>query len=371
MNSFEDLFKIADELDQLHEKVTAIEPTLRYIETQANIIGKSSSNSWLGYHANVYYKNFQAPPTNAIFSALWGLAGKTFIGFGSRGDWEIYETDYVTSKIFEMAKISDLTHFEREEKKVAEQFINLRSTFLSILSLEKNDEYINQIKKEIYNCKTCTMNEILKLWIPRKKIISQDIEALQQGIWYPPHMIVLANINSILLTYTMCGKLAQLARRAASHIERINMKNVQSKRVGTNIFIGHGQSSAWRDLKDFITDRLKLPYDEFNRIPIAGMTNIARLSDMLDAASFAFIIMTAEDETAEGKLQARMNVIHEVGLFQGRLGFDRAIVLLEENCSEFSNIQGLGQIRFPSNNISAKFEEIRRVLERNNIITTE
>ena len=31
-------------------------------------------------------------------------------------------------------------------------------------------------------------------------------------------------------------------------------------------------------------------------------------------------------------VKARMNVIHEVGLFQGRLGFERAIVLLEEGC---------------------------------------
>jgi hypothetical protein len=32
---------------------------------------------------------------------------------------------------------------------------------------------------------------------------------------------------------------------------------------GTKIFIGHGHSLAWRDLKDFIVERLKLPYDEF------------------------------------------------------------------------------------------------------------
>jgi predicted nucleotide-binding protein len=38
--------------------------------------------------------------------------------------------------------------------------------------------------------------------------------------------------------------------------------------------------------------------------------------------------MTAEDEQADGNHHARMNVIHEVGLFQGRLGFERAIVLL-------------------------------------------
>jgi predicted nucleotide-binding protein len=34
-------------------------------------------------------------------------------------------------------------------------------------------------------------------------------------------------------------------------------------------------------------------------------------------------------------------VIHEAGLFQGKLGFARAIVLLEQDCNEFSNIAGL------------------------------
>jgi predicted nucleotide-binding protein len=89
---------------------------------------------------------------------------------------------------------------------------------------------------------------------------------------------------------------------------------------------------------------------------------------MLDNASFAFLVCTAEDELLDGKQQARANVIHEVGLFQGRLGFERAIVLLEEGCKEFSNIAGLDQIRFPKGKISAAFEDIRRVLEREKIL---
>ena len=91
---------------------------------------------------------------------------------------------------------------------------------------------------------------------------------------------------------------------------------------------------------------------------------------MLDAAALALVIMTAEDETAEGLMQARMNVIHEVGLFQGRLGFTKAFVLVEEGCQMFSNIQGLGQIRFPTGNIAACFEEVRRVLEREGVIAS-
>ena len=48
--------------------------------------------------------------------------------------------------------------------------------------------------------------------------------------------------------------------------------------------------------------------------------------------------------------------------------FQTAILLLEEGCAEFSNIQGLGQIRFPKGKISATFEEIRKVLEREELI---
>jgi predicted nucleotide-binding protein len=103
-------------------------------------------------------------------------------------------------------------------------------------------------------------------------------------------------------------------------------------------------------------------------VPVAGVTNIARLSEMLDAAAVALIIMTGEDLLADGDVQARMNVIHEVGLFQGRLGFTKAIVLLEEGCAEFSNIQGLGQLRFPKSNIRAIFEDIRQVLEREGLL---
>jgi predicted nucleotide-binding protein len=113
---------------------------------------------------------------------------------------------------------------------------------------------------------------------------------------------------------------------------------------------------------------MRLPWDEFNRVPVAGIPNTVRLSTMLDAAEIAFLVLTAEDEQTDGSMQARMNVIHEAGLFQGRLGFTRAIVMLEEGCEEFSNIEGLGQIRFPKNNIKAAFHDVQLILEREGLI---
>ena len=135
------------------------------------------------------------------------------------------------------------------------------------------------------------------------------------------------------------------------------------------IFIGHGQSSLWRALQDFLQNRLNLNCVEFNRVSAAGIPTAVRLGELLDQSGFAFLVMTAEDVHEDSTRHARENVIHEAGLFQGWLGFRRAIILLEDGCEEFSNIEGLGQIRFPARNISAVFEEIRQVLEREKVIS--
>ena len=82
----------------------------------------------------------------------------------------------------------------------------------------------------------------------------------------------------------------------------------------------------------------------------------------------ALLVLTGEDVHDDQTTHARGNVIHEVGLFQGRLGWRRAIPLLEEGCEEFSNIVGVGHISFARGNIKTCFPEIRRVLEREGIL---
>ncbi len=134
------------------------------------------------------------------------------------------------------------------------------------------------------------------------------------------------------------------------------------------VFIGHGRSREWLALAAFLKERLSLQIDEYNRIATAGIATTERLQTMLDEASFAFLVLTGEDEQMDGQIAARQNVIHEVGLFQGRLGLRRAIVMLEDGCEEFSNIRGLGQIRFPKANIAAAFEEVRATLEREGLL---
>jgi predicted nucleotide-binding protein len=138
---------------------------------------------------------------------------------------------------------------------------------------------------------------------------------------------------------------------------------------GKKVFIGHGRSLLWLKLRLFLVERLHLDCCEFAEESPAGIATTARLQSMLRESNFAFLLMTSEDTHADGTAHARENVVHEAGLFQGRLGFDRAIILLEEGCAEFSNIHGLGQIRFPAGHIEAAFEQIREVLKRERLIS--
>jgi predicted nucleotide-binding protein len=152
------------------------------------------------------------------------------------------------------------------------------------------------------------------------------------------------------------------------HPEPIDQRKRKKTATGKTVFIGHGRSAIWLELKDFLRERLHLSVEEFNSVAVPGMTTASRLEEMLDSAAFAFLIMTAEDDQPDGKLRARENVVHEAGLFQGRLGFERAIILLEDGCEKFSNIHGLNEIRFPKNKISSECEKIRQVLEREGLV---
>jgi len=138
--------------------------------------------------------------------------------------------------------------------------------------------------------------------------------------------------------------------------------------AGAKIFVGHGRSPEWLKLRIFLSSTLRLACDEFNIEPTAGLQTTGRIQTMLGSARMAFLVMTAEDQHADGTTHARSNVIHEIGLFQAALGPRMAIVLLEQGCSRFSNVDGLTTINFPKGDIMARSEDVRGVLEREGVL---
>ncbi len=373
MNLFEELFELAEKLEAaatIREAADVAAP-LKALSEAANKAKRSFSGSWLGYHSRVYYDGLLPAPAGANFSQEWGLNDMSYTSLGSRGDWREFQFEEVKAYVLQTAGNPDISPAKKAAHEAEQVFDRAKSEIDFILETEiarQPDAFLSKLKADIDKIEPMTKMDIAQCWAPKGSIITRDMVAMGQGNQVPPHVDVAAEVASLNHSFGICRAAADIAKKAASHLERKSRSKVSSGRVGTNVFIGHGRSNVWRELKDFVQDRLCLPWDEFNRIPVAGITNIARLSEMLDASAIALLVMTAEDEMADGDVQARMNVVHEAGLFQGRLGFTKAIVLLEQGCAEFTNIQGLGQVRFPKGNIGYAFEEIRRVLERERLI---
>lgn len=368
----EELLSIADQLKSLSARKSDEKSKIpvAQLEEAAERVGKAWSGSWLGYQAYVYYGDFKQPPPGAHFSMEWGFQKLHTIPC-TRGDWREYNPDETEKLIYKLAGNPSIEYAVQLSEKTKKEFEKLKSDVLSILTTsldDHNDSFLTRLKDDAEQIFALSQSKIIRGMQPSGEFITRDAIALSQGYCVPPHLNILSLTISIRQVYDASEKLSEISLKAGSHLSRKNTKLKKTERIGTNVFIGHGRSLIWKDLKDFIQDRLALPWDEFNRVPVAGFTNIARLSEMLDSAAIGFLIMTGEDEQADGKAHARMNVVHESGLFQGRLGFSRAIILLEEGCEEFSNIHGLGQIRFPKGNIKASFEEIRQVKEREGII---
>ncbi len=368
-----ELLELADELEAAAKDFKAKHnDVLKALTDAATAVHKSWSGSNLGYHAFVYYEDLATRPPGAQFSAEWGLQDMSYTSMGSVGEWREYSSDAVKVAIYDQANHPDLSIAEQASSKLTVVVKRARDELSSLLSVslgDNPDEFLERLKRESEEVGVLhTYADMCQAMLPSGKLMSRDSNAVTSGVQVAPHQEIIAKTTALQAPCDVALELSEIARKAGSHMGRKERGKRRSERVGTNIFIGHGRSLLWRELKDFIVDRLKLPFEEFNRVPVAGVTNISRLSEMLDGAGCALILLTAEDEQVGGSMHARMNVIHEVGLFQGRLGFTKAIVILEEGCEEFSNIQGLGQIRFPKGNISAAFEEVRAVLEREEMI---
>lgn len=152
-----------------------------------------------------------------------------------------------------------------------------------------------------------------------------------------------------------------LDRDASSAAANVSAYSRQSDPV---IFIGHGHSTAWRDLKDHLSDHHGYAVQAYETGARSGHTVRDILHDLLESSSFAVLVLTAEDEVKSGEFRARQNVVHELGLFQGRLGYPRAIAVVEEGLDLFSNMDGVHQIRFNDGQIRQVYGDVLATLRR-------
>ncbi len=151
-----------------------------------------------------------------------------------------------------------------------------------------------------------------------------------------------------------------IIRDIINRLKSIVPKSVPMK---PTIFLGHGRDLAWSRVHTFIKDDLGYNVEVFETESRISSHIVDILKTTLDNCDAAVIVMSAEDETSQGTLRARQNVIHEIGLFQGKHGFEKVIVFQQSGIEEFSNIMGLQTVRF-STRPEDGFYELGRAINK-------
>jgi hypothetical protein len=149
-----------------------------------------------------------------------------------------------------------------------------------------------------------------------------------------------------------------------SYIDKCRIPEPLPEKYNIKIFIGHGRNVQWKDLKDHLHEKHGINIEAYEIGARGGLTIKEVLEKMLSSSNFALLVFTGEDTDKKNELHARENVIHELGLFQGKLGWQRAIILLEEGVKEVSNIDGIEQIRFKKSNIKETFGDVIATIKR-------
>lgn len=159
---------------------------------------------------------------------------------------------------------------------------------------------------------------------------------------------------------------ASLTRLVRNPDLLVRKKAEDALRHRENVFVIHGRDEAkWRELKDILKTEFRLNPIVLLEQPDAGCkTVVEKFEHYAKMCSYAIAVFTPDDEVTSGKdvyLQARPNVIYELGWFCGRLDRSGAMLLLKDGTSLFSDFGGIIQKRF-AQNISEIHLEIKRDL---------
>ena len=336
---------------------------LAALKQEANRIGKAWCGSSLGDHANVYYDGLAPVPAGAIWDVEWGRKDAYLVN-KTRGDWTtrtaseikelIYSRGEMTesliaeicngfSKVFESAEGRLLTCLEHSKEEVQE---------------ETRTRLIDDVKGLGRDISTVpNMGErMAREFMPK---MSRDARNVSMGLRVAGHLQVLASIEVIDQLVRGVQKLGEHAGtlRAASRI--YNTKQQERTMRGSKVFIGHGRSDSWRAVKDFVEQELGLEVEEFERQPVVGRQIKDRLEEMFQNAGWAILVATPDDSSNS---EPRLNVIHELGFAQGRLGWENAIILLEKGCQLPSNLEGTVYLEFQPGRVKQVFHDLRNCL---------
>ncbi len=112
-----------------------------------------------------------------------------------------------------------------------------------------------------------------------------------------------------------------------------------------NVFISQGGRAAGRALAEGL-ERNGFVVKTYERPGNRRDATRSLLEALVQGRDFAVLLYLDEDEDAHGGRRAREHVLHEVGLFQGRLGLERAVIVRQEGLEPLDRSHAVPEVGF-------------------------
>lgn len=179
-------------------------------------IEESWSGSWIGFHANLYYRDYKKPKWDESFNSEWGSIN------GIPKSWEEKNYDDISSFInanYNGSNISDMLNFLNQKARQAKEIQLNLCTELSLIRDFINFDKELELLEKMENIKwVIRVSDFIEYRRP-KQIWSRDTFALSQGTKIPPHVQYQANVLYCKSMINHIESFVELSRRLIRQIE--------------------------------------------------------------------------------------------------------------------------------------------------------
>lgn len=177
------LAKVKELQDTLGPELSRIEKSSAAVNNATHQIVSSWSGSWIGYHADLYYRDFAPPPLQNSFSPEWGGIN------GIPPGWQRRSADEVKERIEKLSGES-IDALDKSTDSALEQAKALQSEIVTEISALHLQSGLEQEKKLLIDLEKFewghNLGKIIHANTP-SQVISRDSEAMYQGMRVPAH----------------------------------------------------------------------------------------------------------------------------------------------------------------------------------------
>lgn len=212
--------KITTYQDQFSEFLKQKDNELSMLLNIASSLNDSWSESWIGFHSNLYFLNFEKPPSwKYRFDSEWGSLK------GIPEHWVEKNYSEIVSYIESKSEGLSVNEIHNEIIPLVEKIKEIQEFIVTeFIIIQKDDNYsdewdtVQKIENHKWGVPVTTFNQIR---IP-KNHSTRDSVALQQGIKTPPHI---RYENEIYAEVSIIKSIEAFIKDAKKLVRKIELKN--------------------------------------------------------------------------------------------------------------------------------------------------